>query len=66
LQKQQNLLKKYTGEFLQSDIKDVEELEKLEEEENHQREDAEHSACLAATAENILFGPPTSNPLSES
>jgi hypothetical protein len=35
LRKQQNLLKKWAGEFLQMDIKDVEELERLEEEENH-------------------------------
>jgi hypothetical protein len=36
LQKQQNLLKKQAGKFLQMDIKDVEELERLEEEENCQ------------------------------
>jgi hypothetical protein len=36
LQKQQNLLKKYAGEFLQMDIKDIKELERQEEEENHQ------------------------------
>jgi hypothetical protein len=35
LQKQQNLLKKQAGKFLQTDIKDIEELERLEEEENH-------------------------------
>jgi pullulanase/glycogen debranching enzyme len=33
LRKQQKLLKKRAGEFLQKNIKDVEELEKLEEEE---------------------------------
>ena len=36
LWKQQNLLKKWAGKFLQTDIKDVEELERLEEEENCQ------------------------------
>jgi hypothetical protein len=60
------LLKKYTGKFLQSDIKDIKELKKLEEEENYQREDTEHSAYLATTTKNILFRPPTSNPLSKS
>jgi hypothetical protein len=48
------------------DIKDIEELERLEEEENHQREDAEHSACLAVTTENISFNPSTISLLSES
>jgi hypothetical protein len=36
LRKQQNLLKKQAGKFLQTDIKDIEELERLEEEENCQ------------------------------
>jgi hypothetical protein len=35
LWKQQNLLKKWAGKFLQTDIKDIEELERLEEEENY-------------------------------
>jgi adenine-specific DNA glycosylase len=38
LRKQQKLLKKRAGEFLQKDIKDISELEKLEEEEEKQRE----------------------------
>ncbi|EED14711.1 hypothetical protein TSTA_041870 [Talaromyces stipitatus ATCC 10500] len=37
LWKQQKLLKKRAGEFLQRDIKDVEELEKLEEKEEEER-----------------------------
>jgi hypothetical protein len=66
LRKQRNLLKKQAGEFLQTDIKDVKGLERLEEEENHQREDAEHSARLAATAESISFNPSTVGLLSKS
>lgn len=49
LRKQQRLLKKRAGEFLQKDIKDVEELEKLEEEE--ERKAAEDRAKQAAEQE---------------
>jgi hypothetical protein len=66
LEKQDNLLQKQAGKFLQTDIHDIEELEQLEEEELCQRKDAEHSAHLATTTETIPFGSPTANPLSKS
>jgi hypothetical protein len=65
LDKQDNLLRKRAGEFIQTDIKDVEELERLEEEEERKRaegqkklaEQQKASEAIAAAFEQFPSDP---------